>query len=183
MDLTKWPDIRLAAEATVIKHFRGTPLHRELGTRGAGVLIIQNIPRVRHTVACQTWAFISRLRRRKKTLTEVYHHLAEAKRSAHGLAWWCLSPQHKLRPWEDNLITLLCTPSLFCRSSFFLMRHRGGTPYNCCKLVGVWFWSLDKISPKGPVCKRSKAELPKGSGNKWLEIPVLWASTVPRSAN
>lgn len=48
--LTKWPDIWFAAKAAVIKHLRRTPLHRKFSTGRTCVLIIQNVPRARHTI-------------------------------------------------------------------------------------------------------------------------------------
>lgn len=50
---TEGPHIRLAAVATEGENFWGRPLHRELGARGAGVLIVKDEPGKRAERACR----------------------------------------------------------------------------------------------------------------------------------
>ena len=107
VSLTKWPDIWFAAKAAEIKHLRWTPLHRKFSTRRTRVLIIQDIPRVRHwvTISILYMSFITHPPthpRIKTQSTEIQQASGWSYLPLQpGLCNCCLS----LSAWDGNTVT------------------------------------------------------------------------------
>lgn len=174
VSLTKWPHIWFAAKAAVIKHLRWTPLHRKFSTRRTRVLIIQDIPRVRH------WVMISILYRffnppphlPPSTTAPAHHHLppthprikTQLIEVQQASGWSCLPLQPRLcdcclplSAWDGNT-----TFYLYFHFSVFLFYKAVEAAHNKSLqtvFLNKQFCPLNQVLPKGSICKTSKAEL------------------------
>ena len=169
--LTKWPDVWFAAETAVIKHLGWTPLHRKFSTGRTRVLIIQNIPGVRHWVTiCILRMFLSFFPPlgSKTPLTQGQQAASWGEMFASvATPGWCHLPQGlEMDAWERSSCT-------FTFLFFFEQAVEAGYNKRVLQtffISGNQFYSFDKILPKGPTWKTSKKQsCSKGSGAKCLE--------------